>query len=335
MFRRDFHQLLKALPDLSPHQLRQLNESVAQMARQNEFRELVAETVYNHGQCPHCGASRFCRWGTTGAGEQRYQCSACSKSFTGLTGTSINGLHNKELLVDFATCMKDGLSTKDSAGKVGLSKTAAFRWRHRLMPQLLQHEPQTLAGVAEVDETYFRNSYKGLREGMPRDAYKRATPAAKRGLSEEQVPVLTAVSRGSRQSHITVLSGLTSADALVDALGPVVAPDTVLCSDSALAYKPAGKRLGVTLRQIPKGTHKLGPYHIQNVNALHGRIKGWFYPFKGVATKNLPTYLAWFRYFDETGMVKSSTQFIRDTLEAQRPAPKIPKITETTNTHGC
>lgn len=322
MLRQDFQQLIKSLPSLSPHQLRQLNDSVAQMARQNEVRELVAEKVYEQKQCPHCGEASFRRWGTTGSGEQRYQCSACSKSFTGLTGTRLNGLHKKERLMDFAACMKAGLSVKDSAEKVGLTRTAAFRWRHRFMPQLLQHEPKTLAGVAEVDETYFRKSYKGLRKGMPRVAYKRATPAAKRGLSVEQVPVLTAVSRGSRQSHITVFSGPASADALVEALSPVVAPDTVLCSDSAAAYKPAGKRLGVTLRQVPAGSHKLGPYHIQNVNALHGRIKGWFYPFKGVATKNLPAYLAWFRYFDETEKGKSSKQFMRDTIGAQKPTPK-------------
>lgn len=72
MLRQDFHQLLKSLPSLSPHQLRELNDSVAQMARQNEVRELVAEKVFEHKQCPHCGAASFCRWGTTGSGEQRY-----------------------------------------------------------------------------------------------------------------------------------------------------------------------------------------------------------------------------------------------------------------------
>lgn len=326
MLKREFHQLLKSLPALSPLQLRQLNERVTQFSRQNEVREIVAEKVFEQKQCAHCGAANFCRWGTTAAGEQRYRCKACSKSFTGLTGTSIGRLHNKERLMDFAVCMKEGLSVRESAERLGLSRTAMFRWRHRLMPQLSEQQPQTLAGVAEVDETYFRQSYKGQRKGMPRAAYKRATPAAKRGLSAEQVPVLTAVSRGSRRSHLTVLPGPTSADALVTALKDVIAPDTVLCSDSALAYKPAGKRLGVTLRQIPTGSRKLGPYHIQNVNALHSRIKGWFYPFKGVATKNLGSYLAWFRYFDEKDAGNSSNQFLRDVIEAQRPRRKKSEI---------
>ena len=31
-------------------------------------------------------------------------------------------------------------------------------------------------------------------------------------------------------------------------------------------------------------------FHIQNVNAYHGRLHGWMYRFKGVATKYLDNY---------------------------------------------
>ena len=94
--------------------------------------------------------------------------------------------------------------------------------------------------------------------------------------------------------------------------------DLVLCSDSAGQYKPAGKALGVALSQITRGTHKRGPYHIQNVNALHSRIKGWFRPFKGIATKNLPVYLAWFRFFEESEWNRSSEDFLRDLVSRSR-----------------
>ncbi len=36
-------------------------------------------------------------------------------------------------------------------------------------------------------------------------------------------------------------------------------------------------------------------FHIQNVNAYHGRLKGWMSRFHGVATKYLPNYLGWRR----------------------------------------
>ncbi len=48
-----------------------------------------------------------------------------------------------------------------------------------------------LAGVAEMDETYFLESYKG-RKVVGHAPRKRGGRAAKRGLSREQIPVLVA-----------------------------------------------------------------------------------------------------------------------------------------------
>jgi hypothetical protein len=86
----------------------------------------------------------------------------------------------------------------------------------------------------------------------------------------EQVPVFTALSRGSRESLIEVLPGPVSAAMIQSILAPVVRTDAVLCSDSASAYKTAAHSLRILVRQIPRGSPKLGPYHIQNANAGAG-----------------------------------------------------------------
>jgi hypothetical protein len=39
-------------------------------------------------------------------------------------------------------------------------------------------------------------------------------------------------------------------------------------------------------------------FHTQNVNAYHGRRKGWMARFHGVATKYLPSYLGWRRFLE-------------------------------------
>ena len=49
---------------------------------------------------------------------------------------------------------------------------------------------------------------------------------------------------------------------------------------------------------LSAGERVRGPWHIQNVNAYHGRLKGWMHRFKGVATSNLESYLAWLRAID-------------------------------------
>jgi hypothetical protein len=50
----------------------------------------------------------------------------------------------------------------------------------------------------------------------------------------------------------------------------------------------------------------------RNVNALHSRIKNWFHTFRGVASKNLSAYLAWFRFFDHPAVAGDSRQFLLD-----------------------
>lgn len=51
---------------------------------------------------------------------------------------------------------------------------------------------------------------------------------------------------------------------------------------------------------IASGIHALGAWHIQNVNAYHGRLKQWLRRFNGVATAYLENYLGWFRLMERT-----------------------------------
>ena len=314
MRRRDFSRLVGALDRLSPHQLRQLAERVDRLTERDAIHELIALRGPEVGGCPHCGTRQYMRWGRTPAGEQRYHCKGCRKSYTALTGTVFARLHHKRLLLDHAACMASSMSVRKTAERLEIHRNTAFRLRHLMMPRLEKHQPTQLPGVAEVDEAFFRESFKGRKRGMPRVAHKRGSPAGKRGISKEQIPVLTALCRGARDSHISVLPPLPSTRTVAAALGSVVAEDTVLCADSAALYTLLGKELGITLRQIPAGSHKLGPYHIQNVNALHSRMRRWFFPFRGVATKNLAVYLAWFRYFDRRSERGRPQQFLLDAL---------------------
>ena len=309
---REFSKLVASLPSLNLQQMQELSLQVGRISGRQEIQDLVSERIGRLGKCPHCDCSAFLKWGYTPSGEQRYRCKACSKSFTGLTGTPFAGTHNKAILLANADCMQKCLSVRQTAKVLGVHRNTALRFRQLMIPSLTLHQPSVLAGVAEADEAFFRKSYKGLKAGMPRTAYSRGSRAGKRGISSDQVAVLTAVARGASGSHITVLDSVPSASSIAAALAPVMSPDTVLCSDSASAYKAAAKSMNILLRQIPRGSHKLGPYHIQNVNALHSRIKNWFHTFRGVASKNLSAYLAWFRFFDHPAVAGDSRQFLLD-----------------------
>ena len=229
--------MLASLTELNPRQLAVLAGHVGALNGQREVQGLVDERLEHEGACPHCEYPLFAKWGYTPAGERRYRCKACLKSFTGLTGTPFSGIHDKDLLLDNAACMKESLSVRKTAEALGVHRNTAFRFRHLMMPVLATQQPGELPGAAEADEAFFRRSYKGLKTGMPRKSRKRGSPASKRGISTG-----------------TVLPSVPTAASIEAALAPA----------------------------IPRGSHKLGPYHIQNVNVLKLRLKGAYAGSGGV-----------------------------------------------------
>jgi transposase-like protein len=120
-----------------------------------------------------------------------------------------------------------------------------------------------------------------------------------RGLSRWQVPILTLTDRGGCR-RADVLPGLKYKH-----LGPVlhehVAPDSVLCSDKAQAYKKFSAVAGVRHVRVAarRGQRiKDQTFHIQTINALHGRFKDFIRDFDGPATGNLKRYVSWFVFRD-------------------------------------
>jgi hypothetical protein len=50
--------------------------------------------------------------------------------------------------------------------------------------------------------------------------------------------------------------------------------------------------------QVSAGQHVVGPWHINNGNGYHSRLKGWLRRLYGVASSYLRRYLGWFRALD-------------------------------------
>ena len=84
-----------------------------------------------------------------------------------------------------------------SAERCGVAVSTAFRWRHRFRAP--PRPTRLLSGIVEVDETYIFSSCKGERR-LGRKARRRGGKAAKRGLSDEQTPILVAADRSGAPS---------------------------------------------------------------------------------------------------------------------------------------
>lgn len=159
-------------------------DDAAQVVQALEARELA---------CPHCHSERIVRNGHA-SGLQRYKCRDCARTFNTLTATPLARLRHKEKWERQADVLRQGLSVHQAAGALAVAPSTAFRWRHRFLQLPQNLKAQALQGVIEADETYFLRSHKGQRVGA-RKARHRGGSAAKRGLSEEQEPVLVARDR--------------------------------------------------------------------------------------------------------------------------------------------
>ncbi len=268
----------------------------------------VIEAQGKPGTCPHCGSERVVRNGSA-SGLQRYKCRDCSRTFNALTGTPLAHLRHKSKWIVQAEVLRDGMTITQAAKRLKVARSTAFRWRHRFMAVPKTIQAQSLAGIAEADETFFLHSRKGQR-GLDRKPRRRGGRAAKRGLSKEQVPVLVARDRSGATANI-ILAADGKAD-LVAALKPLLPSDTILCTDGSSVLAAAAKEIGVTHRPVNVSAGRrviAGVYHIQNVNAFDSRLKNWIRRFHGVATKYLDSYLGWFRTLDRstsTGLQPSS-----------------------------
>jgi transposase-like protein len=196
--------------------------------------------------------------------------------------------------------MIEGKSVRKSAQACGVHRNTAFRWRHRFLRLPEENQDTVLQGIAEADETFFLYSQKGQRD-LQRRPRNRGGTAAKRGRSNEQVCVLVARDRaGATVNH--VLPEFTK-DTLLNVLQPVLAEDTLLCSDGLSVYKAFAADAGVAHKvvNLSAGVRIVEQaFHIQNVNAYHSRLKTWLRRFNGVATKYLSNYLGWYRWLDKS-----------------------------------
>ena len=79
----------------------------------------------------------------------------------------------------------------------------------------------------------------------------------------------------------------------MEALRPVVKPDTLVCGDGNFADFALPRELGITLKMLNASKHgcPINPaFYVQTVNSHHERLKTWIdRRFRGVTLVTCPT----------------------------------------------
>ena len=210
---------------------------------------------------------------------------------------------------DFIKLMLYGLSLKALATEIGISKTTAFSWRHKVIEAIKNYqEVIELSGEIQADETYFLLNMKGSwkHKKMPRSPKKKGKPAAHRGVSNEQVCVLIAIDEHDQILTKIVGQGNPLKDNIQEVLINKVKSGSHFTTDSKSAYREIVKDLNCSLVQIPSGTYVKSDYSLSTINQYHSELKTWFKRFRGVSTRHLENYLLWFRFMKYLNYQKPS-----------------------------
>lgn len=305
--------ILNSINQLNHSERTLLKEALESINDSNKVNDIIESLQENNKHCPYCGKSKIYKHGKS-ANLQRYRCLSCNKTFNALTGTPLARIRKRELWLKYMDCMLESMTLRKISIKLGINLKTAFLWRHRFIKEFQKDTPNSLKGIVEADETYFRLSKKGSRK-LKRKPHKRGGDDAKRGLSKEQVCVLAALDRSDNSIE------------LITGLGPVkdivlnihfqnrIAFDAVLVTDRLKSYKSfcIKNQLSHEVVSNTKGKRCSGSYHIQNVNTYHRRLKSWIVgTFHGVATRYLHHYLWWRHQLDNkniddrVGLLRSS-----------------------------
>lgn len=323
-----FRKLLARVErDLSPEQhidLRRHLDAV-ESGRETDLALGARTRAVTEGHtCPRCGASGATKHGRDQRGRQRFRGPAptaggCGRTFNALTSTPFARMCKPERWHAFAKALSGGLISVNALDKMGLgvSRLTIWRWRNRFLDAQARRQAEKLGRVVEVDETYFKTSFKGSRgwvRGNPpenRPPRYRGEPAIKRGLSNEQIAVLAAVD-SSGNIFEAKISGLPE---IRPTLKDRIEPGSIICSDGVRTYvhlamdtSSEHRRIRTPIRkskaQKLKGgkPRQKGRLALGRVNAHHERMETFVNRVApGASTANLATYLGWQRTVGRAG----------------------------------
>jgi len=260
--------------------------------------------------CPKCHSFHLVKNGKA-KNHQRYICNDCKTHFTEYSNTIFNlTKKNIQLWKSYISMMFKGYTIKSIAKELNICIQTSFNWRHKILSVLeKKFMNDNLKGIVEADETLILLSHKGKKiEGEK--GRKRGGVSKYRGQSHEQVGILVAIDRKKNVVSEIYGTGKISSKNVKDILNNRIENKSVLVTDGCRAYKEFATNNNLELIRLVN-EHKQGIYHINNVNNYHSLLKEFLRKFKGISTKYLNKYLAWFKFVNQK---KSDVNFLFNEL---------------------
>lgn len=287
--------LLIAISNLTPYQKRKLQMYIMDALQLNKESINTQPSV-----CPYCNQkSKMIKKGFK-CGKQRYQCKECKHIFTFNSHTIT--MYSKIERSQFNQIILDtlnGVSIKKTAADLDLSIPCIFENRHKFLcalEKLLEQESTKLCGTIEIDETYELESQKG-EKNIKRKARKRGEPSHFRGISHEQICIVTTTDRIGHEIFRAVGFGKPTKDSILETFSKCLEKKSILYTDGTFAYDALATITECQLVQLKTQTSYNQVEHINTVNYIHSLIQKMLGYYRGVSTKYINRYLSLFVFF--------------------------------------
>jgi transposase-like protein len=271
------------------------------------MKELEACQVKNPS-CIHCESPHTIKRARIKS-VQRYSCNTCHKYWMATNGTSLAGLHKRDLWHNYILAFEKGFSIRKAANEVGISVQTSFRWRHRLLASIACLVPKEVSGIIEVNDFQLPRNTKGQRKSSK---FVDQGNNLEGSLLSDTVSVLMSVSRNSKEVISSVIAAKKpEVHQFKKALEGRILPGSTLITPGVnslnfLIESESIHFLPLSTRKRPK---KRDPVNL-NTNQIHQQAFHQFLkPFNGVATKYLQNYLNWYHHKEITKLRLDKIQY--------------------------
>ncbi len=253
--------------------------------------QYIAKIRWQHGMyCPRCGCTRKIHVFSDG---KRYKCADCRKQFTVRIGTIFEdspvSLRKWIVAIWLISTHRRGIPAKQLKRELGVAYNTAWFMAHRIRKAFgVTHNPSTLSGTIEIDETYI-----GGRED---NKHKKSRTSGTQGRSiKTKRPVLAMLQRGgdivARPVEDTKKRTIGK-----EVLKPV-SSGSVLSSDEFLSYRHLGSLYHHIMVNHGVGEYVKGMAHVNGVESFWALLKrGYVGVYYKMSAKHLHRYVDEYAY---------------------------------------
>ncbi len=293
----DENILLEQLSQLTENQRSQIIREIKDYIQMNVSLKSTRPTV-----CPCCGKeARFIKRGKLRkTKKQRYSCKECGHKFVydSKTITSCMKISQDEF-IEICVDTLALVPVLETAARLDRTPKCIFLNRHKfltLLEDYLIEENQTLAGTIEIDETYLLESQKGITPEH-REARHRGEPSNYRGISHEQVCLVTTTDRNAHEIFKAVGYAKPTSSIITETFAEKISEKSVIYSDGASCYDQLAEKTKCQIKHLKTSKSYNKVEHLNTVNCIHSIIKDAIKQYRGISTKYINRYASMFVFY--------------------------------------